>query len=130
MDEPESELAVMWERSEVVRSRFRANKSWLQWPYILEPEPKDGSDEENKVEKHPVNTKSLELNVEPLHSMLMFYSGKFIEIPELQHEAFNHGLKYVSPGVPQWKGIYLSFKKTHNSDSVMLTYGRFTNAPS
>ena len=105
MDEPESDLAVMWERSDVVRSRFRANKSWLQWPYIVEPGPKEDSDAEEKVEKHPVNTKSLELNVEALHSMLMFYSGKFIEIPDLQHEAFNDGRKYVSPGMPHWKGI-------------------------
>ena len=81
----DKELALHWEKSSVIRSRFRREISWLQWP-VLEDVPA-GDEENEKQAKHPVCTKSIELNADALLSILEYYDGGFAEISKLQSEA-------------------------------------------
>lgn len=80
----ESALAVDWETSSIIRSRFHRTMPWLQWPYHHEPVD-EGEDE--LANKFPCCTRSLELNVDALIAVLTNYEGNFVEIPALQHEA-------------------------------------------
>jgi len=65
--------------------------SWLQFPVNCvdacpdEAQPNDDEDG-NPLPKHPVCTKSLELNADAVAAMLDHFDGKFIEIPTLQRE--------------------------------------------
>ena len=87
-----AELAAAWECCKTIRSRFRREMSWLQFPVNGvdacpdEAQPNDDEDG-NPLPKHPVCTKSLELNADAVAAMLDHYDGKFIEIPTLQREA-------------------------------------------
>ena len=86
------ELAAEWECCKTIRSRFRREMSWLQFPVHAvdacpdEAQPNDYEDG-NPLPKHPVCTKSLELNADAVSAMLDFYDGQFVEIPTLQREA-------------------------------------------
>ena len=94
-----SELALDWESCVAIRSRFRRNVSWIQWP--VSPAALDTShaagnedgvptDELDDVPKRPVCTKALELNADALQCMLESYNGSFVDIPLLQGEATLH----------------------------------------
>lgn len=79
-------LAAAWEDCRTIRSRFRKQWPWLQWPYYVAHD--DGKDtEESSAPKHPACTKALELNSEALLCMLDHYGCTFAEIPQLQDEA-------------------------------------------
>lgn len=79
-------LAAAWDDCRTIRSRFRKQWPWLQWPYYVSHD--DGKDnEESSTPKHPACTKALELNAEALLCMLDFYGCTFAEIPQLQDEA-------------------------------------------
>ena len=77
------ELAAEWENCSVIRSRFRRDESWLQWPYVQHLE----ADGEEAIEKHPVCTKSLEMNSAALMVMIDHYHGAFVDINALHAEA-------------------------------------------
>lgn len=79
----EGDLAAMWENHQVIRSRFRRDMGWLQWPTSC----KNDTEDEPADAKHPVCTRSLELNADAIFSMLEFFDGKFIDIGRLQNEA-------------------------------------------
>ena len=82
------DLAHIWENSSVIRSRFRKSWSWLQWPYYaVDALQQETDDNDGRVEKHPVCTKSLELNVDTLIGVLDWARGGFVDIPALQPEA-------------------------------------------
>ena len=94
-----SELALDWESCVAIRSRFRRNVSWIQWPLTpLAADPPGAGNEDgvptdeldDVTNKHPVCTKALELNADALQCMLEFYSGNFIDIPKLQGKATLH----------------------------------------
>ena len=81
-----ADLARQLECSSIIRSRFRRGMSWLQWPNsVSDATAEEG--EEPKVEKHPVCTKSLELNADALLGLLDWANGGFVDIPALQNEA-------------------------------------------
>lgn len=77
-------LAEMWEASNVIRGRFRRQISFLQWPIHQADVAGEG---DGQTEKHPVCTKSLELNCDALTSMVDFYHGYFVDIYKVQSEA-------------------------------------------
>ena len=77
-------LAADWESCTKIRNRFRKEISWLQWPVVPEVATEGGEEEKDR---HPICTKSLELNVEAIDLMLDFYHGGFIDIHQLQKEA-------------------------------------------
>jgi len=79
------DLAHVWENSSVIRSRFRKSWSWLQWPYYAVDALKEETDDD-QIERHPVCTKSLELNAEALIGVLDWALGGFCDIPALQRE--------------------------------------------
>lgn len=79
----EGDLAAMWENHQVIRSRFRRDMGWLQWPTSC----RNDTEDEPADAKHPVCTRSLELNAAAIFSMLEFFDGKFIDIGRLQNEA-------------------------------------------
>ena len=82
-----SDLVVAWEESSIIRSRFRRCMKWLQWP-VQSTDALEGSDhDDEKLEKHPVSTKALELNADALLAMLDAFNGNFIDIYALQTEA-------------------------------------------
>ena len=82
-----SDLVVAWEESSVIRSRFRRSMKWLQWP-VQSTDALEGSEhDDEKIEKHLVSTKALELNVDALLAMLDAFNGNFIDIYALQTEA-------------------------------------------
>ncbi len=79
-------LAAAWDDCRTIRSRFRKQWPWLQWPYYVVHD--DGKDkDESSTPKHPACTKALELNAEALLCMLDHYGNTFAEIPQLQDEA-------------------------------------------
>ena len=93
------DLALDWESCVAIRSRFRRNVSWIQWPVMaadLDANPSAGNedgvptDDLDDVPKRPVCTKALEMNADALLCMLEFYSGKFVDIPMLQGEVTLH----------------------------------------
>ena len=43
--------------------------------------------EEGEVERHPICTKSLELNVDSVREMVNFYHGAFVDIHQLSAQA-------------------------------------------
>ena len=89
-------LAHQWEESTVIRSRFRRNLVWLQWPNCSIPVKAEESDEdEPNLTKHPINTKSLELNADAVIAILDWANGSFVEIEQLQPEAMNAKIKIV-----------------------------------
>ena len=80
-DDEAPELATMLERCEMLRKRFRKQFSWLQWPIAAIDV------EEGEVERHPICTKSLELNVDSVREMVNFYHGAFVDIHQLSAQA-------------------------------------------
>ena len=96
----ESDLVLTWESSSIIRSRFRRGLKWLQWPTLscesLGSAGGEGSaDEDEKVEKHSVSTKALELNADALLAMLDAYNGNFIDVYALQKEAMRFWVNIV-----------------------------------
>ena len=59
--------------------------TWLLLTLLVSWNAEEG--EEPKVEKHPVCTKSLELNADALLGLLDWANGGFVDIPALQNEA-------------------------------------------
>lgn len=85
-----ADLAHALEASSTIRSRFRKGWSWLQWPYFGKDcgTTGDSPDESSQhVEKHPVCTRSLELNADALIAVLEWANGNFVDIAQLQNEA-------------------------------------------
>ena len=79
------ELAHMMESCAVVRSRFRKGISFLQWPYYVTRD--EGKEDDDEVERHPVCTKSVELNADILLCMADHFEGEFAEVLYLQSQA-------------------------------------------
>ena len=75
-------LALVLEECTSIRSRFRRELSWLQWPVLQANDMETG-----KAERHPVCTKAIELNIDALLAMLDFFGGSFVDISALQNEA-------------------------------------------
>ena len=63
-----SSLGKAWEKSASIRSRFRRELSWLQWPC-----PNPDSDMEDL---HAPSTRAIELNVQALHTMVVELQGQ------------------------------------------------------
>jgi len=90
---PYGELALDWESCASIRSRFRRDISWIQWPITAEETTGgndavgDGDDDDDAIPKRPICTKSLELNAPALLFMLDFFEGNFIDIGKLQSQA-------------------------------------------
>ena len=84
-------LANQWEESTIIRNRFRRNLAWLQWPNCPIPAKAEEEDEDGGplLTKHPINTKSLELNADAVIAILDWANGSFVEIEQLQPEALN-----------------------------------------
>ena len=80
-DDEAPEFATLLERCEKIRNRFRKQFSWLQWPVSAIDV------EEGEVERHPICTKSLELNVDSVREMVQFYHGAFVDIHALSAQA-------------------------------------------
>ena len=87
------ELAKDWEECNTIRSRFRREVSWIQWPTIDVgvPAAKDDDDDNGKddcddTSKRPASTQALELNAEALLAMVDYFNGNFIDIDRLQIE--------------------------------------------
>ena len=83
-------LHVDWEKCHVIRNRFK-KQSWLLWP-VVEPPPKENEDSDNdetEVDKYPVCTKSLEMNVDAVEIMLNYVNGAFVHLDPLKKEAMN-----------------------------------------
>ena len=73
------ELPSDWEHRAVIRSRFRRELPWLQYP-ILAPSSK-------KADLHAPTTRALELNLEALACMLKRCSFEFMDIDRLTKQA-------------------------------------------
>ena len=80
-------LAQVWEQTKLIRSRFQKEWPWIQWPYQAEDADGDDDDDDPSKEKHPVCTKSLQLNIAAVDAMLEFCHGEFVDIHWLQNEA-------------------------------------------
>ena len=80
-DDEAPEFATLLERCEKLRARFRKQFSWLQWPIAAIDV------EEGEVERHPICTKSLELNIDSVREMVEYYKGAFVDIHELSAQA-------------------------------------------
>ena len=81
------DLHVSWEANSTIRSRFRREMKWLQWP--IPEKPKNSPDEDKEeVERNPICTRSLELNVDAIAILLDHVSGEFVHVDALKHEAF------------------------------------------
>ena len=96
------ELALDWESCASIRSRFRRDISWIQWPVLAE-ETTGGNDaggdgDNDTIPKRPICTKSLEMNASALLCMLDFFEGNFIDIGKLQSEALWVSCHTVSLG--------------------------------
>lgn len=83
-------LNLEWERNDIIRRRFQKGQSWLQWPTIEKPKKSadDGSDDEES-DKHPICTKSLEMNVDAVIIMTNFLGGSFGYLDPLKKEAIS-----------------------------------------
>lgn len=79
---PSSSFAHSLEQCALIRSRFRRQVSWLQWPTAVVSQEEDGD-----IERHPICTKSLRLNVDAVRLMVEFYHGDFEDIHALTAEA-------------------------------------------
>ena len=75
------ELATSLEQISRIRDRFRDGTPFVQWPTPVY----EAEDEE--WEHHPVCTKSLELNVDAITTMVTTFHGCFVDIYQLQNEA-------------------------------------------
>lgn len=84
-DEMPKTFAHQLERLSVIRSRFRRNMHWLQWPVRVCQSKVD--EDEGEVETHTVGTKSLELNADAVREMVEWYHGDFVDITQLTLEA-------------------------------------------
>ena len=86
MDIPDAHGALAKELEKVVliRRRFQAEMSWLQWP--IPPHASD-PDEDKEEESHPICTKALELNCDAVRVLLSFCDGEFVNIDWLTVEA-------------------------------------------
>ena len=124
-------LASQWEESTVIRSRFRRNLLWLQWPNCPIPVKAEESDEDGpNLTKHPIHTKSLELNADAVIPILDWANGSFVEIEQLQPEALNtkivtlkhFGYSHVSPDHPL--DVYISFSPFHSVGESPLLSGQ------
>lgn len=85
------ELALDWESCRTIRSRFRREISWIQWPAIAEdvtgdPDDRDKDEDDNPAKQRPVCTKALELNADAVLVMMDFYDGNFVDIYKLQSQ--------------------------------------------
>ena len=94
------ELATALESVAVIRSRFRCGHAFIQWPVPVCLVEEDEKEEE--WEHHPVCTKSLQLNVDAITTMVAIFHGCFVDIFQLQEEAgpwaFSHvfiGRQYI-----------------------------------
>ena len=74
-------LAAALEACATVRSRFRRELPWLQWP-IPGREAKPGPASSSKDPHFPC-TRALELNAAVLHKMLDVFTGEFVDIAYL-----------------------------------------------
>ena len=72
-------LASKWDDRGLIRSRFRREISWLQFPVNAQNLPKG--------DPHAPTTRALELNVEILAPMLSCCSFEFLDIDRLQIQA-------------------------------------------
>ena len=81
-------IHVEWEKNHLIRRRFQRETSWLQWPALPQKEMNENEEEpEEEVEKQPICTKSLELNVEPITILTNYLHGNFANIDALKKEA-------------------------------------------
>ena len=86
-------MAEGWERCISVRSRFRKQLAWLQFPIPAKKagetpvESGEGNVEEPNKNLHAPSTRALELNWEILDSVLSSYTGEFIDIDRITKEA-------------------------------------------
>ena len=89
VQKPNMDLADAWDECSVIRNRFRRQMSWLQWPIsdVDTREEELCQEEVDARDKHPVCTRSLELNSEALLAMVTFFEGEFIDVHRLQSEA-------------------------------------------
>ena len=79
-------LAASWESCASVRSRFRRELPWIQWP--IPGSPKPGPDANaKKADPRSPTTRALELNVEILSKVLEWSTGEFMDIYRLEAEA-------------------------------------------
>ena len=94
MEYSPGELATALEHVAVIRSRFRCGHSFIQWPTPLY----ELKEEDQEWEHHPVCTKSLQLNVDAITTMVAIFHGCFVDIYQLQDEArpwtFSHACVY------------------------------------
>ena len=84
-------IHLEWEKNVVIRRRFQRETSWLQWPApVPNQNPENEAEQEEgdeDVETHPICTKSLELNVEPITILMNYLHGNFANIDALKKEA-------------------------------------------
>ena len=105
MDLDVQDLASAWEKCSSVRSRFRRDISWLQFPIPAKvptsTKPNhgkgkgkgadDASDDDSKLpDLHAPTTRAVELNYQILQAMLDCYQGEFVDIVFLRKEARHH----------------------------------------
>ena len=109
---PYGELALDWESCASIRSRFRRDISWIQWPITAEETTGgndavgDGDDDDDDaIPKRPICTKSLELNAPALLCMLDFFEGNFIDIGKLQSQALWVSCHIVSGEESTWSSL-------------------------
>ncbi|CAE7197744.1 unnamed protein product [Symbiodinium sp. KB8] len=90
-------LAAALEACATVRSRFRRELPWLQWP-IPGREAKPGPASSSKDPHFPC-TRALELNAAVLHKMLDVFTGEFVDIAYLtgQVQKLFDDVGYVPP---------------------------------
>ena len=78
----------MWEASNTLRSRFRRQMTWIQWPiHNVDVADESGEGGDGKADRHPCCTKSLELNIDALSAMVEHYYGTFCDVYKIQTEA-------------------------------------------
>lgn len=88
------ELATALEHVAVIRSRFRSGHPFIQWPI-----PVHEVQDDPECEHHPVCTKSPQLNVDAITTMVAIFHGCFVDIYQLQDEArpstFSHACVFI-----------------------------------
>ncbi len=60
---------------------------WLQWPIPEKPKTPSPDEDKEEVERNPICTRSLELNVEAVAILLDHVSGDFVNVDSLKQEA-------------------------------------------
>ena len=108
-----ADLAHALEASSTIRSRFRKGWSWLQWPYYGKDcgATSDSPEESSQhVEKHPVCTRSLELNADALIAVLEWANGNFVDISQLQNEAMLYNMWVLKVKCLKWRVSWISKK--------------------